>query len=91
MSKYLLINRFKQLRHQLMIDDKKEFALKAGLKNYSQYLRYEKHEIEPDILTYWIALQHLRLLIPGLRLEDLLEPNPDPEKLKELLGRYPSE
>lgn len=86
---YLLLNRFNDLRHQLKIDNKQDFAKMIGVNNIPQYGRFEKHNAQPDILTYWIAWQHLKRFEPGLHLEDLMEPNQD--RIEDLLKRYPPE
>jgi hypothetical protein len=86
-NSYLLINRFNHFRHHFKINNKQDFAKIIGINNIPQYSRFESHNAQPDILTYWIAWQYLKKLDPNIHLEDLMEANPN--RIEELLKRCP--
>ena len=75
----MLRNKFNDIRHDLKINSKKEFAKICGFKNYNQYCRWENHDVEPDINSYWVAFNNLKKLKPEIHLEDLIQEWKDSE------------
>lgn len=65
-------NRLKQIRHRLEIDTKKEFAeiLKV---TPSQVSLWESQKQQPNLETLIRLWQELRIYLPDLNLQDLLE------------------
>lgn len=65
-------NRLREIRHQLMIDKKKDFAKLLSVTP-QQISNWENQEQQPNIITLIKLWKRLLPYIPGLNIQDLID------------------